>query len=247
MNLLLFEAHELSAQGGAVLGDDRARHVREVLRAVPGQELRAGIVDGPLGSVRVLEVHRDRVSFDAAELLRAPTPERPRVDLLLAMPRPKVFARLLPGLAALGVGRVFVSNAARVERYYFDTHRLGPDEVRRRLLEGLAQARDTRLPELTLHHSFRRLVEDELAGASLRLVADAAESRALARVSDACAALPATERVLLAIGPEGGWVDFERELFAARGFVAVGLGARVLRADVACLVALGLVHDALRR
>jgi len=244
VNLLLVEPHELGSGGVLVLGDQRARHVREVLRAVPGQELRAGIVDGPLGTARVVEVHADRVCFDVTGLEQAPVPERPRVDLLLAMPRPKVFARLLPALAGLGVGRVWVSNAARVERYYFDTHRVTPEQIRQRLVEGLAQARDTRLPELSLHRSFRKLVEDELPRVGRRVLADV---DAAPSVHDACRGVRADERLLLAVGPEGGWVDFERELCAAHGFVRAGLGARVLRADVACLVALGLAHDALRR
>lgn len=244
MNLLLFEPSELDSSGRAVLADERARHVREVLRAVPGQELHAGVEDGPLGVARVVEVHPDRVVFDASTLAGAPTPRRPRLDLLLAMPRPKVFARLLPALGSLGVGHIYVSNAARVERYYFDSHRLAPAEIRRQLREGLVQARDTRLPELTLHRSFRQLVEDELAAGSRRVALD---PDGAGRVHDACAGLDPGQRLLLAVGPEGGWVDFERALLASNGFAFAGLGERVLRADVACLVALGLAHDALRR
>ncbi|GMV15186.1 MAG: 16S rRNA (uracil(1498)-N(3))-methyltransferase [Polyangiaceae bacterium] len=243
MNLLLFEPSELDPSGRAVLTDERARHVREVLRAVPGQELRAGLVDGPLGVARVVEVHADRVVFDASTLASAPTPERPRLDLLLAMPRPKVFARLLPALGSLGVGHIYVSNAARVERYYFDSHRLEAAEIRRQLLDGLVQARDTRLPELTLHRSFRKLVEDELPAESRRVALDPDSA---GRLHEACAGLGAGQRLLLAVGPEGGWVDFERALLAAAGFAFAGLGERVLRADVACLVALGLVHETLR-
>ena len=52
----------------------------------------------------------------------ATTPARPRLDLLLALPRPKVMRRLWSQLAALGVGQVILTNAARVERDYFGTH-----------------------------------------------------------------------------------------------------------------------------
>jgi RsmE family RNA methyltransferase len=46
-------------------------------------------------------------------------------------------------------------------------------------------------------------------------------------------------RVALAIGPEGGWVDFELTLLAARGFVPFSLGERILRVEVAVPYALG--------
>lgn len=51
-------------------------------------------------------------------------------------------------------------------------------------------------------------------------------------------------RVLVAVGPEGGWdgAGHELSLLAAAGFEPVGLGARVLRSDVAVNVLLGLAH-----
>lgn len=241
MNLLLLEASELADGGRVTLVDERAEHVRRVLRALPGQEVRAGVVDGPMGQVRVVEVHPDRVVFDASALSEAPVPARPRVDLLLALPRPKVFARLLPAIAELGVGQLDVTNAAKVERYYFDSHQLAPEEIRRRLLVGLSQAKDTRLPLVRVFRSFRKLVEDELPEGSRRIYADTD-----AALPSPGALVRGADRVLLAIGPEGGWVDFELGLLQRNGFVGGSFGPRVLSSDVACLVALGLVHDALR-
>jgi len=51
-------------------------------------------------------------------------------------------------------------------------------------------------------------------------------------------------RVLVAVGPEGGWdgAGHELSLLAAAGFEPVGLGQRVLRSDVAVSVLLGLAH-----
>lgn len=40
---------------------------------------------------------------------------RPRVDLLLALPRPLQLARMLPAIAQLGVGTLVLTNAAKVE------------------------------------------------------------------------------------------------------------------------------------
>jgi RsmE family RNA methyltransferase len=53
-------------------------------------------------------------------------------------------------------------------------------------------------------------------------------------------------RVLVAIGPEGGWNDFERRLLEAHGFQAVGMGPRTLRVDTACVALLAIVHDVLQ-
>ena len=177
--------------------------------------------------------------------LDATVPAPPAVDLLLALPRPKVLRRLWAQFAALGVGRIMLTNASRVERHYFDTHVLDASTYRPLLIEGLQQAGDTRLPRVSIHRQFRILVEDELDAMSsdaARLVAHPGSDRSLltlARESQ-------RPRVLLAIGPEGGWNDFELDLLRRHRFDVVGLGPRILRTDTACIALLALLHEALR-
>lgn len=244
MNLLLVEPDELSPDGLVTLEDVRARHLLGVLRVVPEQAVRVGVVNGALGMGRVVSVSGHAVTL-ACTLTDAPL--APRVDLLLAVPRPKVLRRLWAQLAALGVRRILLTNAARVERNYFDTHLLEAAGFRPFLIEGLQQARDTRLPDVTVHRQFRVLVEDELdqlTGPARRLVADPS---ATMRVADAVRGGETDAgRVLLAVGPEGGWNAFELALLATRGFTAVDMGPRTLRSDTACIALLALVHEALR-
>ena len=242
MNLILLESEEIQADGTAVLTGKRARHVREVLRAAEGEAIRVGVIDGAMGTATILE---DAKQLRLQCALAGGLPPVPRVDVLLAMPRPKVMNRLWPVLAALGVGRILVSNAWKTERNYFDTHVLEPEHVREGLIEGLQQARDTRLPQVSVHRQFKKLVEDKLDGFgpyAARLVAHPGEG---AFPSEKLAALPKDSRILLAVGPEGGWTPFELELLAAHGFSPVSWGPRVLRTDTACAVLLGLVHAAL--
>ncbi|NCA82789.1 MAG: 16S rRNA (uracil(1498)-N(3))-methyltransferase [Opitutae bacterium] len=239
MNLILLEPDEIQADGLAVLTGKRARHVREVLQAAEGEQIRVGVVDGPIGPATVVEDGKE-IRLKCA--LSDGIPPVPRVDLLLAMPRPKVMNRLWPVLASLGVGRILISNAWKTERNYFDTHVLEPEHIREALIEGLQQARDTRLPPVGVHKQFKKLVEDKLDGFgphAARLVAHPGEG---AFPSAKLASLPREARVLLAVGPEGGWTPFELELLAAHGFESVSWGPRALRTDTACVVLLGLVH-----
>jgi 16S rRNA (uracil1498-N3)-methyltransferase len=53
------------------------------------------------------------------------------------------------------------------------------------------------------------------------------------------------ERVLLGIGPEGGWNDFELKLLETHGFTRIGLGPRTLRVDTACIALLSQAHSSL--
>ena len=252
MNLILLEPREVSPAGLVTLRDARARHLRDVLKISPAQSVRVGIINGPPGVGTVTSLDADAARLTCT--FEPHTPTCPRVDLLLALPRPKVMRRLWAQLAAIGVGRIILTNAEKVERDYFGTHLLEPEVYRPLLIEGLQQARDTRLPLVSIHRQFRPLVEDQLDGLSdttTRLVAhpdgdDVARTGPAGLVlSDPARGRP-TGRVLLAVGPEGGWNDFELRLLEARGFQRIGLGPRTLRTDTACIALLSLVHAALR-
>ena len=243
MNLILLEPNEVSDQGEVSLSGTRAEHLLKVLKVQTGQNVRIGILDGPCGIGTVAAVSNGAVELRCAvETVVSP---RPRVDILLALPRPKVMRRLWAQLAALGVGQIIITNAERVERNYFDTHVLSPACYHPLLVEGLQQAKDTRVPKVSIHRQFKVLVEDELDTlfrSGLRLVANPSAAEPVAPVVRESV----EERILLAVGPEGGWNSFETDLLAAHGFRPVGMGPRTLRADTACVALLTLVHDAMR-
>ena len=251
MNLIILEHGEVGDAGEVTLADGRGDHLIKVLGAAPGTSVRVGVLNGPIGTGVVTRVSPPAVTltctFEPGLPQRlggvAPAPPAPRIDLLLALPRPKVLRRLWAQLAALGVGRIILTNASRVERNYFDTHVLTPACYRPLLIEGLQQACDTHLPVVTVHRQFRVLVEDHLTGMvpdRLRLVADhRASTPVRTAVTDA------THGVLLAVGPEGGWNEFELALLERHGFHQVSMGPRTLRVDTACIALLGIVHDAL--
>ena len=228
MNLLLITDEDFLADGTVRLCGRRATHALEVLKAEPGERLRVGRVGGLVGDGEVLESSPGELRLRIR--LAHEAPPRPEIDLLLAMPRPKALKRILPAAASLGVDRIVLLNAFRVEKSYFQSKVLGEAFVQRLLLEGLEQARDTRLPTVLIRHRLRPFVEDELgelfATAEQRLIAHPIpepERRQPPAVR--------AERTAIAIGPEGGWTDFEVELLKAHGFQPVALGARTLRVE----------------
>lgn len=240
MNLILIDSSELDDSGFAVLSDHRARHIADVLKTPEGGSVQIGLIDGPKGRAVVREQHSNRVVLECA--FDDTIPPRPAVDLLLALPRPKVMRRLWAPIASLGVGRIVLTNAARVERNYFDTHVLQPETYRPLLIEGLQQARDTRVPEVLIRRQLKPFIEDEMDAlfpGSQRLMADP-EAKTGFRDME----IRPGDRVLLAVGPEGGWVDYERDVLARRGFRAFRVGPRILRTDTACIALLALMQEA---
>lgn len=246
--MILVEGDEIDREGRSRITGPRALHLLEVLRVRAGQKVRIGVIDGPRGVGLVRSIAGPEVELEC--ILETTAPERPRVDLLLALPRPKVLRRLWAQLSALGIGRLILTNAEKVERPYFDTHVLRSDVYRALLIEGLQQAGDTRLPEVSIHRRLKVLIEDELdtwSDAGLRLVADPAAAAPVGEVVRTRLDPDPQARVLVAVGPEGGWNSFELDLLRAHHFHPVGLGSRTLRTDTACLALLALVHDAVSR
>jgi len=245
VNIVLFDASELRDDGSVVVSDVRARHLLSVLRVTPGQEVRIGVIDGPQGVGTVSDVSEERVTLACA--FETSIPERPRVDFLLALPRPKVMRRLWAPLAELGVGQIILTNAEKVERDYFDTHILHEDGYRPLLITGLQQARDTRLPRVSVHKRFKVLIDDELPALfpdGRRLMAHPDSS---ATIGGALRSIRPQERVLIAVGPEGGWNGFELALLDLHRFRPISLGPRTLATTTACIALLALTHNALGR
>jgi RsmE family RNA methyltransferase len=231
MNLVLLDDHELSSDGQAVLRGARARHIQQVHRASVGDTLRVGLVGGLIGEGVVTAIAPDEVAVSVRLSERPPAPLR--IDLLLAMPRPKMLRRILAAVTSMGVKRLVLVNSARVEKSYFDSPLIAPPAIDAELRLGLSQARDTMLPQVIIERRFRPFVEDHArafwSAPNRCLVAHPEAERDLRAVLPT----PTTDPMVVAIGPEGGWVPFEVALLEAHGFERVTAGPRLLRVDTA--------------
>ncbi len=239
MNLLLLHKMEVDEAGVARLAGRRLEHARAVLRVQAGQTLRVGVLDGLMGTAEVIS--QDDQSLVLKVSVTQPPPPRAGVSLVLAVPRPKALKRVIPAIASLGVDRVVLINAARVEKSYFDSKVLAKEFLDGLVELGLEQACDTIRPTLEIRERLKPFVEDELPTwaprDSVRLIPHPHATTPLRPV-------PSSAHVVLAIGPDGGWVPFEVELFSKNGFQPVSLGPRVLRGEVAVPAVLGAVRAA---
>lgn len=225
MNMILLLPDDFLPGGRRVrLSGRRLQHVREVHRATVGDTLRVGLLEGRTGSGEVLQLTDEILDLEV-RLDQEPPPALP-VTLVLALPRPATIGRILQGLAATGVKRIFLINGRRVEKSYWTSRALAKDAMRDHLLQGLEQARDTVLPEVSLRPRFRPFVEDESAD----LIRG---TRALVAHPEAACECPRgiAGGISLAVGPEGGFVPFEVDLLRANGFTAVSLGSRPMRVE----------------
>jgi RsmE family RNA methyltransferase len=228
MNIILLEQSDIVAEGVVEVSGRRARHLSDVLQAKVGDSFAVGFVNGSVGRGEVLSLGPGSVTL-AVRLDRVPP--RPRVSLVLAMVRPQVMKRTLEHLATMGVRRIALVGARRVEKAYFSQRIFDGDAYQEHLRLGLEQAGDTWMPEVSIHRRFRPFVEDVLPG-----WLEGVATRVVAHPSGASTAVDPVgpdEQVALAVGPEGGWSEHEVERFVSLGFRPVSFGLRVLRVETA--------------
>ena len=231
MNLILLFDDDFVTPATALLRGRRLEHVTGVHRAAVGSSLVVGVVNGRVGTgvvTRLDDVLELQVTLD-----RDPPPPPP-LTLILALPRPKVLNRVIASATSMGVKRIVLVNAWRVEKSYWKSPRLSEENLLLQRVLGLEQARDTVMPVIETRRLFRPFVEDELpsiAQGSLSLVAHPVAARECPRT--------VAQPVTLAIGPEGGFIAQEVESLQRIGFAPVSLGERVLRVEtaVAALIA----------
>ncbi|MAX55756.1 MAG: 16S rRNA (uracil(1498)-N(3))-methyltransferase [Alcanivoracaceae bacterium] len=234
MNLLLLHPEQALTDGLWRLSDRQARHVCGVLKLSVGDTLRTGILNGGTGKGTIESIKNNGVELTFNPESEAATPLP--LNLLLALPRPKMLKRILIDATSLGIKRIVLINSWKVDKSYWQTPNLKAELLREKMLLGLEQARDTQMPELILAPRFKPFVEDVLdgwAGDSRRLIAHPGDFPAMP--SDL------TDAVTLAIGPEGGWTDYEVEMLRDKGFACHGFGQRILRVETALPALVGRV------
>lgn len=242
MNLLILTEDDRTEGDIFVVAGNRLRHIIGVLRVSVGDMVEVGLVDGHVGKAVVRAIEKERVVLEC-QWLGDVQDTGPAIDIVCALPRPQTFKKVLQVSATMGVERVYFVNANRVEKCFFSASVTRPETIRYYLEKGLSQGKRTRLPKVIIHPRFRcffeevvpRLEPDE-QGKVVKLVADV-ECKSYLNGS----MLEGAARIIIAIGPEGGWVPFELEIMREHGFEKFKLGDWPLRVENALVATLAQV------
>lgn len=109
-------------------------------------------------------------------------------------------------------------------------------KLRSRMGAALEQSRGAWLPAIYPDATISRAI-GALPNGGVRLLLDPEGSSILDAQFDA--------PIAIAIGPEGGLEDDEREEFVAAGFLPVAMGGNILRFETAAIAGLGIARSAL--
>jgi 16S rRNA (uracil1498-N3)-methyltransferase len=220
-------------KGQAEITGENAHHLTRVLRVEVGQKFE--ITDNERAWLASVETARkDLVRFHVIEEL-AGAPELPPVTLYLALIKFERFEWAVEKATELGVARIVPVEANRSEQGLFAGSHKRAERWRRIAREASEQSRRLRVPEveeaIRLSEALRdtsthRCWLDEQPGAKPLVEAFA---------------FRAGESAALLVGPEGGWIEAERQQFGEAGWVGASLGPSILRAETAVCAALGVL------
>ena len=230
MNIVLFHKKELR-NNLVELSDRRFEHIKKIIKPKIGDFLKVGEINGKMGKGEVINISKFSVSLKIN--LTTKPPEKLKITLIIALPRPKVLKRMLQRLTALGVFEFIIINSWRVDKSYFGNTLLSKANLEKEMLLGLEQAVDTILPKISIENLFTPFLKNkipDLLKSKQIFVAhpNTSKSTSLEKHKDA----------VIIIGPDGGFIKREIEGFLEAGIRIFSLGERILHTETAAILAI---------
>ncbi len=222
----------------AVLTGDAAHHLGRVLRAEPGQLYE--LSDGTsvwLGRIEFASKYR--IDFSLVEPIPVRTSALDKT-LLLSIVKFDAFEWALEKATELGVNRIIPVAAARSEKGLLVAAQKRSERWEKIVFESSQQARRIRLPAIDPVTS----PKDAFAAARSEIKLMLSERPDAPPLKKLLSAKHANT-VVLAIGPEGGWIDDEFAAASKAQFAEASLGSLILRAETAVIACLAAVDYAL--
>lgn len=227
MNLLLLHRSDLITENQAEISGEKVRHLNEILKLNPGNEVRVGLLGGKKGKavVEKIEAEKALLSF---ELTEDPLPKIP-LSVIVALARPKVLSRLVSDLVSYGVGKIEIIQTYFGDKGYWENELFTEAGLAEAVEKGLEQSMDTIPPEVSLVKRFGPYSNDILPEYSINSNCYIALPGDFPKIGE----VERGKSNIVAIGPERGFTKYEASQFIKAGFRPVSLGGRILRTEAA--------------
>lgn len=221
-------------QTTVALATDEARHLRDVLRLKPGDEVYVFNGRGREFRCTVVNTKRDSAELHIESEVDPAKPESQlQLNLCVALLKGEKFDLVVQKATELGVTKV----TPLITRYA-DIHLRDAADATKRVarwqriaLEAAKQSGRAFVPEISLPATFETAIESEGTGVMFS-----------ERGGEAFESFPAVSPITALVGSEGGWADEEIEAARARNFHIVTLGGRILRAETAAIAVMVLMQ-----
>lgn len=237
MNLILLDNSESRVFPAET---PEANHLRNILKVVPGSTFWCGIKNGGRGLATVTRVSESGDIAFSVEWEKSLGDVLPPVRLIVGLSRPQTMKKVFAVASEIGCSRIDVFQTEKGDPAYAQSSlwKAGDATLAEILEKSAEQTCVPALPEFSLHRSLAECLasadeKTEALCVALDVYADEKSFAQIAREEKRNA-------MVLAIGPERGWSERERETLRKAGFAFAHLGGRVLRVETAVSVALSV-------
>ena len=231
MNIVLLEAEQTQSEFWKIDSPRQLQHLRQHVQLNAGDTLKVGIRNGQRYLTEVVTISEQHILLRPIQVEAVPA--KLPVHLILALPRPKVLRRIIMDAVTLGVQRISLIHSYRVDKSYWQSPFL--QQLDDYVTLGLEQAGDTISPEIQMYKRFKPFVEDVLP----TFISDQKPAYVAHPYAEQQMPHAIQHSCCLIVGPEGGFIPFEVDLFKKNGCQARRLGNRILRTETAVSHILG--------
>jgi 16S rRNA (uracil1498-N3)-methyltransferase len=232
------------AAGELTVGGEEHHYLSRVMRARVGDTLELADGEGLRARATIVAIGTDSTQLQV-EGVQAVADELPPITALIPVIKGDRMDICVEKLVEVGVDQIIVWPAARAVVKLVGSRQASRLEHYRGIAQAAArQSGRASVPLVDMSESLASAIGRLPTGSHLVLdpsvdptLLDVLEGLRVGRAS-------VSEPVAILSGPEGGLVGVELEMAFGAGFVRVGLGPRVLRAETAPVIAVALVRAA---
>lgn len=231
MNIILFE--KLDKLNYLSLKDERARHIKKILKLNIGDSFSSGVINGAKGLSYIKDINDKEIVFSFEDDSLKSDKLHP-LTLIISFVRPICMKRILREAVCLGVERIIIAGADLTEKSYSNANFYVNEEYKKVLIDGAMQAAQTTISEVKIVNNIDEAISFFDDSYDKLLLDNVLEGESLSKYN------PINNKCVIAIGPERGFSNRERNLFLNNGFESHTLGKRVLRSETASCAAISI-------
>lgn len=227
MNQLLIHPDEIEENTAIITSKAKITHVKKCLKKYSsGSIIKVGILNSAMGNAKVIKADNSQLilELDCKTLPPEPLP----LTLVAALPRPKVFKKIIQYSTALGIKKLFFVRTWKVEKSFFQSPELLDQNINNNLMLGLEQSRDTIIPKVQIYKLFKPFVEDILPS-----ISDGSSKITAHPYAQDFSINDKSSNVTLFLGPEGGFTEYEIQMLEKIGFSTYSFTDRILKIETA--------------
>ena len=203
-----------------------------------GLSVRAGIINGGKCKGTIIKLTSDELLIEISQLT-APLDKLP-VTLMIGTPRPQAVKRVIQTATLCGVTEIVFLKTDNTVNSYLQSKELMYARYSLEIIKSLEQSCDTIPPAVKTAKNLINFI-DAIDGNANKILSDSTGIK----IKDLKFNDQTEDKYYLAIGPELGWSEREKDYLKTKDFIAINLGERILRVDTAVAVALGQMMGAL--